>query len=439
MQQETETRFALTDQLASDYIQNFKTVATLANESKFVKDYEDSIYSATRNVVRNSQIVGMLYGMSQFMTFGVIGALFYAGAYFHIEYGGQASDIFIAIFSMVFGAMISGQAQQFGPDLGKARMAAQRVFSILDFKEKRKTVEPAVGDSQVAVEFRNVWFRYPTRSHQWVLQDFSLKIQKGESVGFIGESGCGKSTLTQLLLRFYEPNKGWIFFNGVEIRSIPLKELRKQLGYVMQEPALLNCSIKDNILYGNPSALNSQIFKASEQSNALEFIQNYSLPFSLAESETFSLIREYNILVLYEHQILREISSEQINQYKHYLKDKIGRITDDDERDKRPSCKKDIYLPVGFDLNCGVRGSFLSGGQKQRVAIARGLVRKPQLLIFDEATSALDETSQHLVQRNLKSLPATKILIAHRISTLTDCDRIIKLRNGKVEELRYFK
>jgi len=132
----------------------------------------------------------------------------------------------------------------------------------------------------------------------------------------------------------------------------------------MQEPALLNCSIKDNILYGNPSALNSQILQAAEQSNALEFIQNFSLPISLEESETHSLIREFNILVLYEQQILREINLEQINQYKQYLRDKIGSSSEADERDKRPACKKDIYLPVGFNLNCGVRGSFLSGGQK---------------------------------------------------------------------------
>ena len=79
---------------------------------------------------------------------------------------------------------------------------------------------------------------------------------------------------------------------------------------------------------------------------------------------TRNLIREFNILVLYEQQILREINLEQINQYKQYLRDKIGSSSEADERDKRPACKKDIYLPVGFNLNCGVRGSFLSGGQK---------------------------------------------------------------------------
>ena len=105
----------------------------------------------------------------------MIGLLFYAGAYFHIEYGGESQDIFVAIFSMIFGAMSCGQAQQFGPDLGKARQAAERIFGILDEPNMLDAGQIQYSDLRLEerraipiIEFKNVWFRYPTRS-EWVL------------------------------------------------------------------------------------------------------------------------------------------------------------------------------------------------------------------------------------------------------------------------------
>ena len=104
------TSFSEANRIAADCIQNFKTVATLANERKFVSDYEQSMRRPLQRFARRVHVQGVLYGMSQFIEFGVIGGLFYAGAFFHIEHGGRAQDIFIAIFAMVFGAMSCGQA-----------------------------------------------------------------------------------------------------------------------------------------------------------------------------------------------------------------------------------------------------------------------------------------------------------------------------------------
>ena len=170
------------------------------------------------------------------------------------------------------------------------------MFEILDSNEDKplpKRVnsptivirEPGIEHDKrpIAIEFKNVWFRYPTRPHEWVLQDFSLKVYEDESIGLVGQSGCGKSTLTQLLLRFYDPEDGQIFINGIDILDYNLPELRSMMGFVMQEPALLNCSIKDNILVGNNFARNSDIFKATQMSNALEFIWTFSSPQTLFE------------------------------------------------------------------------------------------------------------------------------------------------------------
>ena len=115
------------------------------------------------------------------------------------------------------GAMSAGQNQQFGPDVGKAKAAAGNIFSIMDLpseinsleeaqKKDKKEVDPKTFSGEI--EFRNVWFRYPTRKSDWVLKGLNLKINKNETVALVGESGCGKSTIVSLILRFYDVNEG---------------------------------------------------------------------------------------------------------------------------------------------------------------------------------------------------------------------------------------
>lgn len=100
------------------------------------------------------------------------------------------------------------------------------------------------------IEFKNVWFRYPTRKNDWILKGLNLKIKPNETVALVGESGCGKSTIVSLILRFYDINDGQILIDGVDIRDYNLADLRKAMGLVMQEPTLFNYSIQENILYG---------------------------------------------------------------------------------------------------------------------------------------------------------------------------------------------
>lgn len=101
------------------------------------------------------------------------------------------------------------------------------------------------------IEFKNVWFRYPTRKETWVLRGLNLKIEPNEIVALVGESGCGKSTFVQLVLRFYDVNDGQILIDGVDIREYNLHSLRSVMGFVQQEPTLFNYNIQENILYGN--------------------------------------------------------------------------------------------------------------------------------------------------------------------------------------------
>mmetsp|Transcript_16624 Transcript_16624/g.18477 ORF Transcript_16624/g.18477 Transcript_16624/m.18477 type:complete len:231 (+) Transcript_16624:1304-1996(+) len=227
----------------------------------------------------------------------------------------------------------------------------------------------------------------------WVLRDFNLKITAGESIGLVGESGCGKSTLTALLYRFYEPQEGTITIGGKPITSFTLKSLRENFGFVQQEPLLFNTTIMENITYGRRHATPEEILSAAQISNCSDFIANKDFDGELRDSTT-------------------EESVEEDPRYGE--------------------------LPEGYRIVCGSRGSKLSGGQKQRVAIARAVIRNPKLLILDEATSALDESSQKVVQEALDQvmLKCTSIVIAHRQSTLKNCDRIVKIERGVIVEDR---
>ena len=122
------------------------------------------------------------------------------------------------------------------------------------------------------VEFRNVWFRYPTRKEGFVLRGLNLTINPGESVALVGESGCGKSTFVNLLMRFYDPEYGTIFLDDIDIKKYNLHELRKVISLVMQEPIVFNYSVLENMLYGKPDATNSEVMEAAELANCLEFL-----------------------------------------------------------------------------------------------------------------------------------------------------------------------
>jgi len=178
-----------------------------------------------------------------------------------------------------------------GPDAGKAAGAASKIFRIVDQGSKIDAVamdEAAEGarekgvaggrmvDMKVLrgrVEFRDVWFRYPTRKEEFVLRGLCIVIEPGESVALVGESGCGKSTFINLLMRFYDPEYGKVLLDGVDIREFNLHSLRQAISLVMQEPVVFNYSLLENILYGKADATNNEVYEAAEIANCLEFIE----------------------------------------------------------------------------------------------------------------------------------------------------------------------
>lgn len=378
--------------------------------------------------------------------------LYYFGAYFIIHSDNPTDqqttiNVFTAIYAMMFGAMGSAQGQQFGPDIGKAKAAANKIYGMVDYPTKVNAVE--VDPSLIRIneetfkgqiEFQDVWFRYPTRKADWVLKGLNMKINIKESVALVGESGCGKSTTVQLLLRFYDVDHGRILVDGIDIKDYNVADLRKTMGLVQQEPILFNYNICENILYGKPNAKNSEVLEAVKIANANEFIQDQSLIVKKFEDSPSSLVNEWTRR---EAELKAKLGEKEyadklkkLNEYKKEEEEKGIFTAIDGAIDNRTQDKKDTQLTNGYFIDCGLKGSKLSGGQKQRIAIARAIIRKPKILILDEATSALDEESQRKVQSALDNVMEgrTSIVIAHRLSTIEKCNRILVLESGRLVE-----
>lgn len=154
----------------------------------------------------------------------------------------------------------------------------------MDTQKQGKVVDAET--FQGSIEFKDVWFRYPSRRQQWVFKGLNLKINAKDSIAVVGESGQGKSTFINLVMRFYDPEFGEVLIDGVNIKDLDIKTLRQRLGYVMQEPLLFNYTLAENILYGNSGATNQEIEQAASIANALEFIQSKDLSNAFDDTPT---------------------------------------------------------------------------------------------------------------------------------------------------------
>ncbi len=164
-----------------------------------------------------------------------------------------------------------GSMSRIVPVTQKAAAGAKRIFDILDHVSSvpEPTHPVHIGKASGAIELRDVSFRYGTRG---ILQDVSLNIAPGEMIGLVGHSGSGKSTLVNLICRFYDVSEGSIRIDGVDIRSLPVSEYRRNIGLVLQEPFLFFGTIAENIAYGNPEATRTEIIDAARAAHAHEFI-----------------------------------------------------------------------------------------------------------------------------------------------------------------------
>ncbi|CAK9804633.1 Multidrug resistance protein homolog 49 [Anthophora quadrimaculata] len=362
--------------VAEEVLGAIRTVIAFNGEQKEVDRYAEKLVPAERTGIRRGMWSGVGGGVMWFIIYISYAVAFWYGVQLILEdRPKEVKEYTPAVLVIVFFGVLAG-AQNMGltsPHLeafAVARGSAAAIFQVLDHvpaidslsKDGQKL--PSVTGE---IEFKNVHFQYPARKDVKVLQGLNLKINRGETVALVGGSGCGKSTCLQLIQRLYDPHKGQVLLDGVDVSKLNVQWLRSHIGVVGQEPVLFDTTIRENIRYGNDSITEEEMIKAAKEANAHDFISK---------------------------------------------------------------------LPEAYDSPVGERGSQMSGGQKQRIAIARALVRRPAILLLDEATSALDLHSEATVQRALDaaSKGRTTIVVTHRLSTITNADRIVFIKDGQVVE-----
>lgn len=251
--------------------------------------------------------------------------------------------------------------------LQAAVVASHRIFKTLDepiavlTPEKPLKAERARG----RIEFQNVWFAY--KDEDWVLKDVSFTVEPGQSIALVGHTGSGKTTITNLLMRFYDIQRGKILLDGVDIRDWDLTALRKNFAVVLQEVFLFSGTIEGNIRLGREDISEERVRWAAQEVHADGFIRR---------------------------------------------------------------------LKENYKAEVRERGAGLSVGQKQLISFARALAFDPALLILDEATSSIDTETEQLIQRAIERVmrDRTSIVVAHRLSTIQNADRIIVLHHGEIRE-----
>ena len=432
-------------------LENIKTVKAFSTEDKEIKKYDEQLEKMWKDhfnflikMAVSKNIIGIIF-------VGLVMIIVRIGIYLakrEIEKNGDFTKdlipfmIYCILFMTTF-YEISNKYEK----IQKSLVIAEKVFHVIDYDPKVKNLpenELSYKNIEGNIEFKNINFSYPTKKDVEILKNLNLKIDKGTCLGIVGSSGSGKSTIVNLIQRLYNcgsninvinknnintnkndaqyielPNMTMtndsslddnlidsdssllkinseskdinekeidkdkeindnedrsILIDNINIKYLDIKHFHNQLGYVSQEPPLFNSTILENILYGldNPSSYDKSFLDKVIKISKLDFIYDKNL------------------------------------------------------------------FPQGLDTLVGEKGSQVSGGQKQRIAIARALMKKPKILILDEATSALDSESEFEIWNSIyefrKEIDMGIIIIAHRLSSVKNCDRIIVIDNGKIVE-----
>lgn len=346
-----------------------ETVQIFQAEARESDGYGDRIHRAFETILRIALARGGFIAGVQFATYTALALIIWLGAKMVIS--GEMRPGELTAF-MLYTIMVTGAFANLAnmwANLQRALGASERIFELLS--EQPAVDDPAdpvpLPEVQGAVRFEGVSFCYPTRPEVQVLNALEFAIAPGETVALVGASGAGKSTIAALIQRFHDPDRGAVRLDDVDLRTLSIATLRRNIATVRQDPVLFSGSVAENIRYGVPDADDGAVRRASGDAHIADFIEG---------------------------------------------------------------------LPRGYDTLVGERGVRLSGGQRQRIAIARALLGDPRVLILDEATAHLDTTHEQLVQRALEKLRAgrTTVIIAHRLSTVRQADRILVIADGQLVE-----
>ena len=353
---------------AIEFINGIRTIKAFATE-----DFERKrFYAATEDLTRAKTGVILLSDLIKPLADGVATTILIAIvtiAFMTLVQSGdlKAAEVLTFMFVLLRMMPLVSQVNSNRGKLTSFQGAISNIQELLKTKNKPYLVNGTIPFAHLNKSIDLAWVDFGYDRDRPVLHNITLSIKKGETTALVGSSGAGKTTLVDLICRFYDPTRGKITLDEVDLKQLEIKSLRSKMAIVSQDTFIFHTSVRNNIAYGLSGRTDSEIKQAAISANAWEFIQQ---------------------------------------------------------------------LPSGLDTVLGDRGVRLSGGQRQRIAIARALLRNPEILILDEATSALDSMTERLIQESLERLSVgrTVIAIAHRLSTIVRADKVVVLEQGHIVE-----
>ncbi|MCX8081165.1 MAG: ABC transporter ATP-binding protein/permease [Bacteroidia bacterium] len=363
-----EARKMLADVMSriEESLQNFKIIKAFSREEYFTEKFRQENQKFKNKSIQVYRLTDLGSPLNEVIVVTILMIILYSGG--TMVFSGELdSALFITYFGLASQLIPPvKQLSQAYANIQKGIAAEKRIREILDLPLEHDPQEnlPLAMHLKSEIRFENVYFTHQGRSEP-ALNNINLTIEKGKMTALVGKSGSGKTTLTECLLKLYEPQKGTIYWDGLDICKLNTSSLRNKIALVSQEVLLFNDTVLNNISFGSSEFLPSEIEWAARIAHAHDFI---------------------------------------------------------------------MKLPMTYQTLIGDRGNLLSGGQKQRLSLARAILRKPSLLILDEATSALDPESEKAIKDAMDEIrkETTLLVIAHRISTIRNADKIVMMEEGKI-------
>ncbi|KAL6202307.1 hypothetical protein ACLB2K_026015 [Fragaria x ananassa] len=282
-------------QLASEAVINHRTITAFSSQKKIMGLFGATLAGPKKESIKQSYVSGAGLFSSQFFNTAASALPYWYGGRLLVQGLITSKELFQAFLILLFTAYIIAEAGNMTSDISKGASAIQAVFAILDRKTE---IDP---DNRWGleikrrikgrVEFKNVFFAYPTRPEQMILKGLSLRIDAGKTVALVGQSGSGKSTIIGLIERFYDPMKGSVFVDEQDIKNYNLRMLRAHVALVSQEPTLFAGTIRENIAYGKENSKESEIKRAAVLANAHEFIRERGVQLSGGQKQRIALAR----------------------------------------------------------------------------------------------------------------------------------------------------